>query len=247
MMNLRGLTLITGSNGGIARSISEFLLEKGHRDLIFQYRSSKEEISNLLKKYDLNPDKCLFHSDLTVEKEVINLQHNIEKNFDEPVLNLLNVAGSSTNGMSWKLSLEDFRKVIDNNLTSNFLTSKQFIPKMRGVGYGRIVNFSSVVGFTGAPGASHYSAAKAAIVGLTKSLASELASKQITVNAVALGYFDSGLIDSVSQDLQEKIKQSIPMKRFGTKNDIGSLISYLIDQNTTFTTGQVLHLNGGQF
>ena len=118
---------------------------------------------------------------------------------------------------------------------------------MRENKFGRIVNFSSIVGFTGMAGASHYASAKAGLIGLTKSLALELAPKGITVNAIALGYFNAGLIEDVSTDLQNEIKKKIPMGRFGEKQDIGPAIEYLISPESQFYTGQVMHLNGGQY
>ncbi len=128
-----------------------------------------------------------------------------------------------------------------------FLCSKHFIPKMRECGEGRIINFSSVTAFTGIPGASHYAAAKAGLVGFTKSLALELANKKITANAIALGYFGTGLIDSVPEHLQAEIKTKIPLNRFGDASDVGSTVEFLLSDSAAFMTGQVLHLNGGQY
>ena len=170
----------------------------------------------------------------------------ISKNLG-PVAYLINVAGASTNSMSWKMSKKDFMDIFEANVLSAFLCSKAVVPQMREMQFGRIINFSSIVGSTGVVGAAHYSAAKAALIGLTKSMALELASKKITVNAVALGYFNAGLIESVPENIRTQIRGNIPMNRFGEEDDIGSAIQYLISNEASFLTGQTLHLNGGQY
>lgn len=240
------MILITGSNGGIGQFVTRHLLEKGMRKIICHYKSENAEVLNLLKEFELDPTLHSVQADLVDEASAINMASTIKSRFGL-VDRIVNIAGSSTNSMSWKMSKNDFMSVVEDNLLTAFLCSKVFIPEMRKSKFGRIVNFSSVVGFTGMPGASHYSAAKAGIVGLTKSLALELAPKGITVNAVALGYFNAGLIDDVSPELQLEIKKKIPTGCFGKKEDIGFAIEYLLSNKSQFYTGQVMHLNGGQF
>jgi 3-oxoacyl-[acyl-carrier protein] reductase len=118
---------------------------------------------------------------------------------------------------------------------------------MRAQAYGKIINFSSIVAFTGIIGSAHYSASKAGIVGLSKSLSLELANKNINVNTIALGYFDRGLINDVPENIQNEIKEKTPLKRFGTADEVSSLVNYLLSNNSNFTTGQVFHLNGGLY
>lgn len=237
---------VTGSNGGVGQFICEFLLEQGERNLMCHYRNKSEKITHLLKKFDLDPLKHLVSGPLEEEDSVSEIQRHAEKNFGG-VDRLVNVAGSSTNGMSWKLSKSDFVRVVNDSLLTSFVCSKVFIPEMRQAGFGRIINFSSIVGFTGMAGVSHYCAAKAGLIGMTKAMAQELASKQITVNAIALGYFEAGLIDAVPAELQSEIKKRIPAGRFGSKNDVGPMVKYLTSKDASFVTGQVLHLNGGQY
>ncbi|MBC7458137.1 MAG: SDR family oxidoreductase [Bdellovibrionaceae bacterium] len=241
-----GMILITGANGGIGQFVMRHLLASDSRNIICHYRGENENIYNLLKEFDLDPQKHAFCADLVDEQSIQTMSSEISKHHSH-VSGLLNVAGSSTNAMSWKMTKAEFMKVVEDNLLSAFLCSKFFIPDMRAKGFGRIINFSSVVGFTGMPGASHYSAAKAGLLGLTKSLALELAPKGITVNAVALGYFNAGLINDVSNTLQEEIKKKIPMNRFGEMQDVGAAVKYLLSTESQFYTGQVMHLNGGQF
>ena len=241
-----GVTLITGANGGVGQFVARHLLEKGSRDLVLHYKSENSNVVNLLKEFDLDPALHSVEANLIDELSLQLMADAIHNRFGN-VGRLINVAGSSTNAMSWKMTKEDFVSVMQNNLLTAFLCSKTFIPEMRENKFGRIVNFSSIVGFTGMAGASHYASAKAGLIGLTKSLALELAPKGITVNAIALGYFNAGLIEDVSTDLQNEIKKKIPMGRFGEKQDIGPAIEYLISPESQFYTGQVMHLNGGQY
>lgn len=236
--------LITGSNGGIGLAVTEYLLKNGIRNLACHYRSNNDKIKDLLTKYDMNTETHMFRADLTNESELSLMNEAINKNH-APVSSLVNIAGMSTNGMSWKLTKSQFVDVIDNNLLSSFLCTREFIPSMRSATWGRIINFSSVVGATGVAGASHYCAAKAGLMGLTKAMALELANKNITVNAIALGYFNYGLINDVPADAQDQIKNRIPVNRFGTADEIGSMVKFLLSQDSSYLTGQILHLNGG--
>lgn len=241
-----GHILITGSNGGVGLYVTEYLLKNGFKNLICHYRNSSEKISKLLEQYDLSPKSHLAQANLSDEESITKMGSDLVSR-GIFINRILNIAGSSKNGMSWKLTGSDFRQIIESNLISAFLTSKEFLPKMREQGFGRIVNFTSIVGFTGVAGASHYCAAKAGLVGLTKSMALELANKGITSNAIALGYFDTGLIEQVPANLQEEIKKKIPLGRFGSKEDIGAAAMFLLSESSGFITGQVLHLNGGQY
>ena len=238
--------LITGSNGGVGSRLVKYLLDSGARNLACHYRSGRERVAETLRQSGLDPETHLFQAELTDEAQVKSMRLQIERRLGS-VTSLVNVAGASTNGVSWKLSLAAFMDIVNSNLVSAFLCSREFIPSMRERSWGRIINFSSIVGFTGVAGASHYCAAKAGLVGLTKALALELANKNITVNAIALGYFSFGLINDVPAELQAQIRARIPVGRFGEANDIGSTVKLLLDEESAFLTGQVVHLNGGQF
>ncbi|MDQ3038568.1 MAG: SDR family oxidoreductase [Pseudomonadota bacterium] len=238
------LLLITGGNGGIAQHILRHLLTRGERNVVVQYRGDRGHVDRLFAEFDMPTDR-LVQSDLCDESSVMSMYECITAAHG-PVERLANVAGSSSNGMSWKVSTEDFVRVINDSLLSTFLCCKAFVPGMRERRYGRIVNFSSVVGTTGAVGASHYAAAKAGVVGFTKSLSLELASRGITANALALGYFDTGMINTVPEALQAEIRARIPAGRFGGVDDVGAAVSYLTSEASAFLTGQAIHLNGGQ-
>ena len=225
--------------------ILSYLIKHGRRDVVALYRKNSENIQALFKMHDINFESKAYDVDLCDEASIQNVAKIIRDQHGF-VGTVINVAGSSKNGMSWKISKNDFMTVIQDNLLTAFLCSKEFIPDMREKQFGRIIHFSSIVGSTGIAGASSYCAAKAGLAGLTKSMSKELASKNITVNAIALGYFNAGLINDVSDDMQSEIKKSIPMQRFGEESDIGSLIQYLISDEAKYFTGQIVNLNGGQ-
>jgi NAD(P)-dependent dehydrogenase (short-subunit alcohol dehydrogenase family) len=236
--------LITGAGGGLGCGLVTGLIDAGYKNIACQFRSKINDLSKVLVDHELPPERHMFHADLTSEEDVRRLCEQVTAKFGHPWA-IINVAGSSSNSMSWKLSLEDYRRVIDNNLTSTFLTCKQFIPGMRERGSGRIINVSSVVAHAGVPGAAHYCAAKAGIEGFTRSIALELAPKNVTANVLALGYFDTGIIDQVPLSAQEVIKNATPLKRFGSTNEFVGIVKYLLTESSQFMTGQVLNINGG--
>lgn len=238
--------LVTGSNGGIGSGVVRHLLEVGYRKIACQCRNSSDAVQKVLAEHGLDRSLHLFDGDLTAEAYLPKLQKEISERLGD-VDAVVNLAGGSTNGVSWKLSLEDFQRVLAMNLTTAFLTCRQFVPRMREKGSGRIINTSSVVGFKGAAGAAHYGAAKAAVAGFTKSLSLELAGKGVTANTMALGYFDVGIIRHVPADLQKKFKEEIPAGRFGTAKEVGGLVAYLLSDEAQYLTGQVFHINGGLY
>jgi len=238
--------LITGASGGIGTAVTEYLLRAGHRNLVCHYRSKPERIRAILQEYELNPERRLVQADLTSEEDVRRLHVSV-LDACGPVGGIVNLAGGSSNGMAWKLGREEFQKVMDMNVLTTFLVCRQFIPAMRERGSGRIINVSSVAAYMGVPGAAHYCAAKAAVIGFSRALALELAPKNVVVSVIALGYFQYGLIDSVSEDLQGHIKARIPLQRFGRGNELGALIEYLLSDAGSYCAGQVYHLNGGLY
>jgi len=238
--------VLTGAGGGLGTNLTAYLLEQGFRKLALVGRGRIGGLSELLMRADLDPEKHIFQAELADESQVATLRVSIEEKLGS-VAGLINLAGASTNGLSWKLSKDEFLKIIEDNLISTFVCCKEFVPGMRERSEGRIINISSVVASTGVAGASHYSAAKAAIIGFSKSLSLELSVKKITVNTISLGYFQHGLIDLVSEDLQSAIKEKIPLKRFGTAAEIGGALEFLLSPQGAYTTGQDLHINGGLY
>lgn len=245
-MEQNKVILITGTNGGLGAALVDYFLTAGFKNIACHFRSSSETIEAILHKHQLPIKKHLFQAELTDEHQVSRLKKEVEAELGE-VYGLVNLAGGSSNALSWKMTAIDFMSIIQQNLLSTFLCSREFIPTMRVNQSGRIINITSIVANTGAAGAAHYSAAKAGVVGLTKSLALELAPKNITVNALALGYFNYGLIHHLSEKIQTDVKSRIPVSRFGEINEVGGMLKYLLSIDSTYTTGQVLHINGGLY
>lgn len=245
-MPIDDVVLIMGASGGIGVALSEHLLKSGYRNLVCQYHSRSSEIREVLRKNGLDPDERLLQADLRDEEQVSSMRKRIEERLG-PVYGLVNLAGGSTNAMSWKLSAQQFRETLDLNLMTTFFACREFIPGMRERASGRIINISSVVAFSGAAGASHYGAAKAAIVGFSKSLALELSPKNVLVSVIALGYFQYGLIQTIPEATQAEIRSRIPARRFGTAEEVGGMVEFLLGKSGGYSSGQVYHLNGGLY
>ncbi|WP_300665008.1 SDR family NAD(P)-dependent oxidoreductase [Fluviicola sp.] len=229
--------LITGATGGLGSAMVKHF-EK--QDVKLALHTFQQE------PFDVACEHAWFKADLRDENQVANLIATILANFGKVDV-LINNAGISRNGMSWKLSPAEFNEVIAVNLTAPFLLSHGLIPGMRSSNYGRIINISSVVAQTGVPGTVAYAASKAGILGMTKTIAKELASQPITCNALALGYFDQGMISEVSEELQQQIISQIPKNKLGGVETILSTIDWLLTDACDYVTGQTISLNGGLF
>lgn len=229
--------LITGATGGLGSAMVKHF-EK--QDVKLALHTFQQE------PFDVTCEHAWFKADLRDENQVSNLIATVLANFGKVDV-LINNAGISRNGMSWKLSPAEFNEVIAVNLTAPFLLSHGLIPAMRSNNYGRIINISSVVAQTGVPGTVAYAASKAGILGMTKTIAKELANQPITCNALALGYFDQGMISEVSEELQQQIISQIPKNKLGGVETILSTIDWLLTDACDYVTGQTISLNGGLF
>jgi 3-oxoacyl-[acyl-carrier protein] reductase len=154
-------------------------------------------------------------------------------------------AGITQDGLSIRMSVESFEKVLQINLTASFILNKAAIKKMMKQQYGRIVNISSVVGFSGNPGQANYCASKAGLVGMSKSLAQEVAKRNITVNCVAPGFISSDMTEKLTQEQKEAIYQKIPAGRFGSAEDVANSVAFLLSDNASYINGSTIHVNGG--
>jgi NAD(P)-dependent dehydrogenase (short-subunit alcohol dehydrogenase family) len=229
--------VITGATGGLGRALVKHF---EHQNVRLALHTFQQE------PYDVACPHAWFKADLRDEQQVSSLIGAILANFGSIDV-LINNAGISKNGMSWKLSNADFNEVIAVNLTAPFLLMKGFLPIMRTQQFGRIISISSVVAQTGVVGTAAYAASKAGLLGLTKTISKETAESGITVNALALGYFNEGMIDEVSPELQAEIIQQIPKKRLGTTATIVATLDWLISPAADYVTGQTISLNGGLF
>ena len=231
--------LLNGATGGLGGIIANFLAKEGHRLIL----TGRNELAETLP---LGENITFVPCDVCVESDIIRLVKETESQFGKIDV-LINAAGVSGSGMSWKLSADSWNEALSVNLTSPFLFIREVLPGMRSRNFGRIINLSSVVAFKGVPGTAAYAASKAGLDGLTRAVAVENAQKGITVNNLALGYFDAGMLYDIPEDIREQIRQSIPMNEFGNPNNITSLIRWIISDESNYFTGQTVQINGGLY
>jgi len=230
--------LITGASGGIGREIAHYF-NNGKFHLLLHHNESKLAIPE--SEYVTH-----LKADLSQYVGVQDLIANALIPFNKVDI-VINNSGISLSAMSWKTTVDDWNRTIAVNLTAPFLLSQGFIPAMRKLNYGVIINITSVVAQTGMPGTAAYAASKSGLIGLTKTLARELAPNNIRVNALALGYFNQGMINDVPQNIQEEIIESIPAKKLGDPLTICKTLEWLIDDASAYVNGQVINLNGGLY
>ena len=234
------LALVTGGTRGIGKAISKSLQKDGYT-VIANYSND-----------DLRANKFTTETGIETRKwdvsDYNSCQANIKEIIDHykmPISILVNNAGISRDGMLHKLNLDHWHEVINVNLNSCFNMCKSVISQMRDQNFGRIINISSINALSGRMGLANYSAAKAGILGLTKSLAQESANKGITVNAVAPGYVNTELLANVSEKVMENLISQIPVKRLGEPEEIARLVSFLAAKESGFITGETISINGG--
>jgi acetoacetyl-CoA reductase len=233
--------LITGGTRGIGSSISKILKSSGF-NVVATYLNNHNHAEKFSKENDIDV-VCLDSSDWkAVEKELPIIFDKYGK-FDT----LINNSGITDDSFLHKMTFEQWNRVILNNLTSCFVMSRWMVPEMRKSNFGRIINMSSINAQKGQKGQSNYCAAKAGILGLTKSLAQEVASCGITVNAIAPGYIDTEMVQNVPSGILDKIKKEIPLGRLGTTEEIASVVKWLSDKDSSFVTGMTFSINGGHY
>lgn len=230
--------LITGASGGMGKALAQLFAAKGYR-LALHFHQNKLALPE--------SDKVAhFKGDLTKEQEVETLVAAVLERFGRIDV-LINNAGISRSGMSWKTSSSDWRETMAVNLDAPFYLSKALVPGMRQQKSGRIINITSVVAQTGFIGTAAYAASKAGLIGLTKTLSKELISSGISVNALALGYFEVGMIDDVPEVVRQQVIDTIPAKELGKPETVFSAIEWLISDAAAYVTGQTINLNGGLY
>lgn len=230
--------LITGASGGMGGRLAKHYVETNH---LIALHSNKNAIS-----VPESSKVAHFHADLTVEENCENLIKAVIMKFGRIDV-LVNNAGISKSSMSWKTDAEAWKATMAINLDAPFYLAKHAIPHMRLNKWGRIINITSIVAQTGFVGTSAYAASKAGLIGLTKTLSKELASSGIAVNALALGYFNIGMIEDVPDELQQEIVSNIPMNRLGGPETVFKTIEWLSSEEGGYVTGQTVNLNGGLY
>lgn len=237
------LAYVTGGMGGIGTSICQRLAKEGYTVVAGcgpsrNFKQWLDEQAALGYKFHASV------GNVADWDSTVHAFEQIKKDFG-PVDVLVNNAGITRDGMFRKMSREDWRAVIDTNLNSLFNVTKQVIDDMVGNQWGRIVNISSVNGQKGQFGQTNYSTAKAGIHGFTMALAQEVASKGVTVNTISPGYIGTDMVRAIRPDVLEKIVGTIPVRRLGTPEEIGSMVAWLASDDAGFATGADFSLNGG--
>jgi 3-oxoacyl-[acyl-carrier protein] reductase len=242
MFNLTGKTaLVTGATGGIGASVAKALHGAGATIAISGTRAAVlEELKASLGGERVHVVPCNLSSPEDVEK-LVPAAEAAMGGLDI----LVNNAGITRDGLAMRMKDEDWQAVLDVNLTASFRLSRAAMKLMMKKRWGRIVSITSVVGVTGNPGQANYVASKAAIIGMSKSLAQELASRNVTVNCVAPGFIASPMTDALNDKQKEAILGRIPAGRMGTGDEIASAVLYLASEEAAYVTGQTLHVNGG--
>lgn len=239
MFNLTGkVALVTGASGGIGGACTRSLHKLGAHVIISG--TNLEKLENLAAELGNNVEiKACDLSDKVATEALID---DLEK-LDILVCN----AGITKDGLAMRMSNDDFDKVIDINLKSSFILNRSAVKKMIKARYGRIINITSVVAVAGNPGQANYCASKAGLIGMSKSLALEIASRNVTVNCIAPGFIETNMTEKLSDEQKSAIITRIPLKSMGTADDIAAGVVYLASDEARYITGQTLHINGGMY
>ncbi len=239
------VAVITGAGRGIGKAIAERLALKGAKVVIADLNLQDAEA--VAKEISSKGAEARAVSvDVSSSESVKTMFNEVVKDFGAIDI-LINNAGITRDTLVLRMKEEDWDAVINVNLKSVFLCSKEAIRVMAKKRYGRIVNIASVVAFMGNPGQANYSASKAGIVGLTKTLAREYASRGITVNAVAPGFIQTAMTEKLPENVKEEMLKSIPLGRFGTVQDVANAVEFLASPESGYITGHVIHVNGGMY
>ena len=242
MLNFKNKkVLITGASGGIGSDlVKKFVSLEAN---VLGSGTKTEKLDSLKKR----------HPNIKVKKFDLAEHSRIEEFIEDVSLELggldilINNAGTNMDNLSLRMKDEEWKKVIDVNLTSTFLLSKHAIKKMLKTKFGRIVNITSVVGHTGNVGQSNYSASKAGIIGMSKSLAIEYAKKNITINWVSPGFIVSDMTMNIAEKVKLYLTSRIPMGKLGTGEDVSNCAAFLSSEQASYITGETIHVNGGMY
>ena len=242
MINFKGKKiLITGATGGIGNSlVKKFLSLEGS---VLATGTNSEKLDSLKKEF---PNISVLKFDISEHSKIGEFIENVNSQLVGLDI-LVNNAGITMDNLSLKMKDEEWRKVIDINLTSTFYLCKHAIKKMLRNKYGRIVNITSIVGHTGNLGQANYSASKAGMVAMSKSLAIEYAKKNITINCVSPGFIQSKMTDKIVESIKAVLTSKIPMSKLGTGEDVSNTVAFLSSDAASYITGETVHVNGGMY
>jgi len=242
MFDLTGKTaLVTGASGGIGGAIAKALHGQGAKVVLSGTRAQALEAV----RAELGANAFIATANLSDIASVEALPNAAEDAAGSGIDILVNNAGITKDNLFLRMKDEEWDQVIAVNLTAAFRLSRSVLRGMMKKRWGRIIQISSVVGATGNPGQANYAAAKAGLVGMTKSLAAEVASRNITVNAVAPGFIQTAMTDGLTEQQKEMIRQRIPAGRMGCPAEIAAAVAYLASEEAAYVTGETIHINGG--
>jgi 3-oxoacyl-[acyl-carrier protein] reductase len=241
-MNVR-TALVTGASRGIGKACALALASAGHRVVLASRTATKlEEVADQIRTN--GGEAFVVEVDLASQDSIAAGFGRAAKDFGRIDI-LINNGGITKDGLAMRMKPADWDVVLQTNLSGAFYAIQQVMPAMMRERWGRIVNISSVVGEMGNPGQANYVASKAGLIGLTKSLAREIGSRSITVNAVAPGFIETDMTHGLSAELKQKMLEQTPLGRMGTPDDIASAVKFLVSEEAGFITGHVLDVNGG--
>lgn len=236
--------IVTGATRGIGKEIALTLAQNG-ANIAINYRNYNDEIVELINALkEFGADVLAIKCDVSKSNEVENFVSEIKNHFSSIDI-LVNNAGITKDGLILRMKDQDFDDVLNVNLKGTFNTTKFVSQVMFKQKHGKIVNISSVVGLIGNAGQSNYSASKAGVIGFSKSVAKELASRNININVVAPGYIDTDMTKSLPDRVKKEILKSIPMKKIGNPKEVANLVLFLSSNLSDYITGQVINVDGG--
>jgi len=243
MINLKDTSVIlTGATGGIGGSILDKLVSAGAN--VLATGTNEEKLKKIKDKYsNVHVEKFDISNHDKIEEFIEKSNETLENKIDV----LINNAGITRDNLTIRMKDEEWSKVIDVNLTSTFLLCKNAIKKMLKNKKGKIVNITSVVGHTGNIGQANYTASKAGVVAMSKSLALEYGKKNININCVSPGFISTEMTDKISDQYKEVLKSRIPLERFGDPTDIANTVVFLSSDLSNYITGETIHVNGGMY
>ncbi len=243
MINLENKNIIlTGATGGIGNSIVDTLISQKAKLLVTG--TNEKKLEELKKKHK---NLITLKQDISIHNELENFIDKCNAELGDKIDVLINNAGITKDNLTIRMDKNDWDKVINVNLTSTFLLSKYTIKKMLKKKSGKIINITSVVGFTGNLGQANYSASKGGVSSMSKSLSLEYAKKNITINCIAPGFINTAMTEKINEEFKNQLKSKIPLDRFGTPQDIANCTAFLCSELSNYITGETIHVNGGMY
>jgi 3-oxoacyl-[acyl-carrier protein] reductase len=238
------VALVTGASRGIGKAIAIRLGLAGAR-VVVNYKSGKSEASEVVNIINANGGEAIaLGSDVTDEAQVLAMFGEVIKLWGRIDV-LVNNAGIRKDKLLIRMTTDEWDSVINTNLKGAYICSKAALTHMIRQRRGRIINMSSVIGLSGNPGQANYAASKSGLIGLTKTIAREIATRNVTVNAVAPGYIMTNMVEDLPDELKDLVKSRIPMNRFGSPDDVAGLVVFLSTDDASYITGQIIGVDGG--